>query len=98
MFEVFFSNPEIWAKSQQAPPPEIFLRFFTWFIAFFVAWFLTAAVVNFLSGLFMRSQRHRTFSMVVAGLNCLHIPLGTALGVITLVVLTKDSVRKLYEA
>ena len=34
--------------------------------------------------------------MVIAGINCLHIPLGTLLGVFTLVVLGRESVRKLY--
>ena len=36
--------------------------------------------------------------MIVAGLNCVHIPLGTVLGVFTLVVLMRDSVRESYDA
>jgi hypothetical protein len=35
---------------------------------------------------------------VVAGINCLHIPLGTVLGIFTIVVLCRESVRELYEA
>jgi len=35
--------------------------------------------------------------MIVAGLNCLHIPLGTLLGVFTLVVLSRGSVATMYE-
>jgi hypothetical protein len=53
-------------------------------------------VGNLLSGLFLRARRHRTFSMVVAAINCLHIPIGTALGVFTFIVLGRESVRKLY--
>ena len=97
MFQVFFSNPEMWTKSQQAPPPAGIIGFFRWFIALFVLWFLAGAVGNLLSGVYLRSRRHRTFSMVVAGLNCLHIPIGTALGVFTFVVLSRDSVRELYQ-
>jgi hypothetical protein len=35
--------------------------------------------------------------MVVAGLNVLQVPLGTLLGVFTLLVLARDSVRQAFE-
>ena len=57
---------------------------------------LGMVVVNLLSARFIRDRRHRTFSMAVAALNCIQVPLGTALGVATLVVLMRDSVRELY--
>ena len=44
------------------------------------------------------APRHRTFSRVVAGLNCLHIPLGTVLGIFTSIVLGRESVGQLVEA
>jgi len=97
MFQMLLSNPEVWGESQQGPPPAEIMAFFRWFIVLFVVWFLVAAVGNLLSGLFLRARRHHTFSMVMAAINCLHIPLGTTLGVFTLVVLGRESVRKLYE-
>src|SRR6266481_1319847 len=39
---------------------------------------------------------HPIFSMVIGGLNCLQIPFGTALGIFTIMVLSRDSVRELY--
>ena len=96
MLQVMFSNPEMWGESQQGPPPEEMLTIFRWFLGIFVAWFLVGAVGNLLSGLFLRKRRHRTFSMVVAAINCLHIPIGTTLGVFTFIVLGRESVRKLY--
>ena len=96
LFQVIFSNPEALAQSQQGAPPEEFVTFLRWFTAIFVFWFLISCVGNLLSGFFLRARRRRTFSMVVAAINCLHIPLGTILGVFTLVVLGRDSVRKLY--
>ncbi len=54
-------------------------------------------VLNVLSGLFLWQRRHRVYSIVTAGLDCLQIPFGTALGVFTLLVLSRDSVRQLYE-
>jgi len=94
---VLLSNPEMWAESQEGPPPAEIMMFFRWFIMIFVVWFLIGAVGNLLSGLFLRARRHRTFSMVVAAINCLHIPIGTALGVFTFIVLGRQSVRKLYQ-
>jgi len=46
--------------------------------------------------IFLRDRRHRTFSMAIAALDCLHIPFGTILGILTFIVLGRDSVRALY--
>jgi hypothetical protein len=97
MFEALLSSPQIWAESQEGPPPEVFMGFFRFFIVMFVLWFLVAAVGNLLSGLFLRARRHRIFSIVIAAINCLHVPIGTALGIFTLIVLGRASVRRLYE-
>jgi hypothetical protein len=45
----------------------------------------------------LRKRRHRTLSFVMACLTCINIPLGTALGVFTLVVLSRPSVKALYD-
>jgi hypothetical protein len=36
------------------------------------------------------------FSLVIAGVQCMFAPFGTALGVFTIIVLTRDSVRRQY--
>jgi hypothetical protein len=59
---------------------------------------VTSGVLNVISGLCLRARKGRTFSLVVAGINCLYIPLGTLLGVFTIIVLLRDSVRELYAA
>lgn len=48
------------------------------------------------SGRFLSVRRNYTFSLVVAGVECIFMPFGTVLGVFTLVVLMKDSVKALY--
>src|ERR1051326_4573187 len=48
------------------------------------------------SGLCIRRRQHRTLSFVMAVLNCLSIPYGTALGVFTFIVLSRESVKRLY--
>ncbi len=57
----------------------------------------TLAVLLFLAARRLGSLRGRTFCMVIAALSCLHIPLGTILGVFTLVVLSRPSVRARFE-
>jgi hypothetical protein len=46
--------------------------------------------------MFLWQRRYRMFSMLIAGLNCLQVPLGTVLGVFTLLVLSRESVQELY--
>lgn len=41
-------------------------------------------------------RRNRTFSQVVAALNCLNIPFGIALGIFTFVVVADPEVRAEY--
>ena len=94
----FFLNPDMW-KNQKQPgmDPGQFFAFFQWFYLLFALWFVASGVLNLLSGLYLRRRTHRTFSMVVAGFNCVHMPLGTVLGVFTLIVLLRESVRTAYE-
>ena len=98
MFHAFFSNPKIWQNQKQPPIPVEFFAIIKWFYLIMGTWFVASAVLNLFSGLFIRSRKHRTFSMIVGGVNCLHVPVGTALGVFTMVVLIRDSVRELYES
>ena len=60
------------------------------------AWVL--AVLLAVTGRKLSQQRGHTFCFVVAILECLWMPLGTILGVFTLVVLTRPSVKALFEA
>lgn len=56
----------------------------------------TWAFVLVFSGLSLRAQRRYWFCFVVACLTCLNVPLGTALGVFTILVLNRPSVKKLF--
>ena len=93
-----FMSPEFWKsqKNGQAPPPEL-IKMVTVF--YFIGGFflVLGGALNVLSGLFLRQRRHRMFSMVIAGLNGLQLPFGTALGIFTIFILSRDSVRHAYE-
>lgn len=93
-FVTFITN----ARTPNGGPPIGFIAIFKLFYALGAIFFITSGVLNLLSGLYLRARTHRMFSLVVAGFNCIHVPLGTVLGVFTIVVLGRDSVSELYEA
>jgi hypothetical protein len=92
-----FMSPEFWKsqKGGQPPPPQI-LTLLTVIYVLGATILVLGGMLNLLSAMFLRRRTHRLFSMVVGGLNCLHVPLGTALGIFTIVLLSRDSVRQLY--
>ena len=59
-----------------------------------VGW--TLAVLMILAGRRLSRFRNRTFCLVVGAIECAIVPLGTILGVFTLILLTKDSVKELF--
>jgi quinol-cytochrome oxidoreductase complex cytochrome b subunit len=91
-----FSNPDMWKSQPHTMPPKAVLDAFVWFYLFMGVLLLTGLVLNVLSGSFLLQKRNRLFSFIIGGLNCLQIPFGTALGVFTILVLSRDSVRELY--
>jgi len=93
-----FTNPDLWKNQKQGPPPAEIFHVFIWFYIIFGAWFLVSGVLSVMSGVFLRQRKHRTFSLVVAAINCVHIPAGTVLGAFTIVVLVRQSVVALYKA
>ena len=91
-----FTNPVLWQNQKDGPPPQAIFGILMVFCIIGGLCLLASAILNLLSGIFLHTRRHRIFSIVVAGINCLHIPLGTALGIFTIIVLSRDSVRQLY--
>ena len=67
------------------------------FFGVIVALLVAKAALLAYSGVCIRKRRHRTLSVIMACLSCVNIPLGTALGVFTLVVLSRPSVKAMYE-
>ncbi|MES2440759.1 MAG: hypothetical protein V4584_16955 [Verrucomicrobiota bacterium] len=89
-------NPETWKAPGAHPPPRQFFQAFVWFYVIMGTAFLLGGIANILSGIFLRRKRHRTFSLVVAGIDCIQIPFGTVLGIFTIMVLSRESVRQSY--
>jgi len=56
----------------------------------------TMAVLMLIAGSKLRKQQGHTFCVVISIITCLSFPFGTALGIIALIVLMRESVRELF--
>ncbi|MDY7038462.1 MAG: hypothetical protein SV375_20180 [Thermodesulfobacteriota bacterium] len=92
---VFF--PEKMGTHGNAPPPFIGWIFII-FAGCFILFTLTLSVLILISGRFIAQRRHHLFCTVMAAVECLFMPFGTVLGVFTLIVLMRDSVKELFAA
>ena len=79
-------------------PPRIFAWIFILFPSVFIlaGWILAGFIIA--AGRRLKRRVSHTFCLVIAGLECILMPLGTVLGVFTIVVLMKDSVKQLFTA
>ncbi len=55
------------------------------------------AVLTFLVARYLSRRTHHTYCMVMAAINCLSLPFGTALGIFTILALQKASVRAMFD-
>ena len=97
MFGLVFSDTFRPAGARPSNLPPHFFKFFIGFYIVAANLMAVHIIFNVLSGLALRKRKRRMLSLIVAGVNCLQMPLGTILGVFTIVVLMRDSVRQTYE-
>jgi hypothetical protein len=69
---------------------------FTGIAGVMIAMMWSIAIVMLCAARFLQRRRRYTFCLVVAGLECLMMPYGTVLGVFTIIVLLRPSVRQLF--
>jgi hypothetical protein len=85
-------------ESEGEPPPAFIGWFFVIFAGMFIAagWAFAACVIT--AGRFLARRRHYLFCLVMAGIECIFMPFGTVLGVFTIIVLMRESTKKLFSA
>ena len=78
------------------PPPPFLGWFFVGIgsIVILIGWAL--AIASLLAGKYLKQQKNYTFIFVMAVINCMFAPLGTVLGIFTIIVLLRDSVKQLF--
>lgn len=88
-------SPETLGANGELPPTFIGWFFFLFATICIIVGLIFAACI-LVAGRCLAKRRHHTFCLVIAGVECLFMPLGTVLGVFTIVVLMRDSVRDLF--
>lgn len=83
----------------QTPPPTVLLGWIFVVVALFlIAIGLTLAMFIFLAGRFLARRKHHRFCYVMAAVECVFMPFGTVLGIFSIIVLNRASVKQLFDA
>lgn len=82
--------------SKGSGPPPFFGWMFVIMGTVFIVLGWSMAVCIILAGKKLKKRKNRSFCMVVAGAECMFMPFGTILGVFTLIVLSKDSIKGIF--
>ncbi len=79
---------------------EMLPGFFAWmFIGMGALFFLLGQAVSIgviISGRFLKQRKNYMYSFVLGCLMCFFVPVGTILGVFTIIILSRESVKQLY--
>lgn len=86
------------AFNSSPPPPALFGWLFVVMgsLAVLGGWALAGAMIA--AGRMLKQRKARTACLVIGALECLLMPFGTILGVLTICLLTQDSARVLFDA
>ncbi len=99
---VFLMGGEDMFANDPNPPPPEFAAIMGWTFlgsgVFAAVLCLVWGGLQLYAGASLLKHRRHTFCLVVAAITCLSIPLGTILGIFTLVVLMRPGVRALFDA
>lgn len=79
-----------------ANPPPFFGWMFIGIASIFIITGFALAIGNLFVAKFLKQQKNYTFCFVVAVISCMFAPFGTILGVFTIIVLLRDSVKELF--
>jgi hypothetical protein len=98
LFQIFMGLSMAAGWGSPRPDPAAFVV--GWFFVFFAS-VITALIWAYasclaLAGIYLSRRTHYTFCLVMAAISCMFTPFGTVLGILTLIVLLRPSVRDLF--
>ena len=96
LFLIF--SPETLKESKGEPPPALFGLLFVVAGAAIIAMFWIFAGCLIASGHFLSARKNYLFCLVMAAIACTCSPFGTVLGVFTIIVLMRESVKQAFAA
>ncbi len=89
--------PHVFGQGKDAPPAFIGWIFVVLGLSIiFIGW--TFAALTLIAGRCLARRKHYNYCLVVGCLECLSIPFGTVLGVFTIIVLNRASVKEMFRA
>jgi hypothetical protein len=91
-------SPESMHDGHGKGPPAFFGLIFAIMGGAFVLGGWTLAALMFAAGRAISRRRRHLFCVVIAGLSCLFMPFGTVLGIFSLIVLNRPSVKAQFDA
>ena len=94
---IFLPN-KLGVRGLDQPPMFLMGLFFAIVAVIFITIGWTFAAFVLAAGRFLVRRKHYTFCLVMAGIECIFMPFGTALGALTIVTLVREPVRQLFEA
>jgi hypothetical protein len=94
-FSTFFNAPTVPSPSQDEFS-GLFAGFFVGMAVLLLVFYLTGAILMTIAGLNLRNSSRYTFCLIASIVTCLYFPLGTALGIFSVIFLQKDTVKALF--
>jgi hypothetical protein len=98
VMSVALSHAPVTMGKAGEPPPAFIGWIFAGIGLLFFLFATGVAFARFWTGQCIKQRKSRTFCMVIAALGCLEFPYGTALGVLSFIVLGRASVVKQFNA
>ena len=93
---IMVHHPSMMSGNHGTPPPAAVGYLFIVIGGLLVIAGWIVALLTVVSGWMISRRRNRIFSIVIAALLCAFVPFGTVLGVFTIIVLSRESVKQLY--
>jgi hypothetical protein len=94
---LFVSGALDHGKGNEAPPASVgWLLIAIAGVLILTGWSVAIAIL--VAGRFLARRAHYLYCFVVAAIECILMPFGTVLGVFTIIVLSRTSVRSLFPA
>ncbi len=84
--------------SRGSGPPAAFGLIFVIMALFIISLGWTLAICLIIAGRQLAKRKRYTFCFAIACISCIFMPFGTVLGVFTIIVLMRPSVKELFEA
>ena len=90
-------SPETMRGSNGSLPPPFFGWLFALMGGFVVLSGWTFAICLVMAGRFLSRRKRYLFCMVIAVMSCMFVPFGTVLGIFTIIVLQRPSVKEQFK-